>query len=115
MQLTGDKVVLQFLSAKLDENTGLCTLYGSAVANSRKVYTVFALTLDADLKEYALDVRKTDPEYCEYSPGISMAPDGTAYVIINDTRNKKKLRPVMIPFSMLEESKETHGLEFRIR
>lgn len=113
MQLTGDRVVLSFENAKLNENTGLCTLYGYAVANSRKVYTVFALTLDADLKGYTLDMRNIDPEYQEYAPSVSMAPDGAAYVIIHDMRNKKKLRPVMIPFSMLDETKETHGLEFR--
>ena len=113
MQLTGDKVVLSFENAKLDEYTGLCTLYGSAIARSRGIFTVFALTVDADMKGYSMDMRKIDPEYQEYDPYVSMAPDGTAYVIIHDMRNRKKLRPVMIPFSLLEESEEDYGVDFR--
>ena len=113
MQLTGDKVVLSVWESRLDEETGLCTIYGSAVAKSRKIYTVFAMTLDEDLKVCKLDMRKVDPEYQAYDPRYSMAPDGTAYVIIQDMRDKKKLRPVLIPFSLLEESKEDHWVELQ--
>ena len=113
LRLTGNKVVLSVWESRLDEETGLCTIYGSAVAKSRKVFTVFAMTLDEDLNVCKLDMRKVDPEYQDYDPRYSMAPDGTAYVIIEDMRDKKKLRPVLIPFSLLEESKETYGVDLQ--
>ena len=113
LRLTGNKVVLSVWESRLDEETGLCTIYGSAVAKSRKVFTVFAMTLDEDLKVCKLDMRKVDPEYQDYDPRFYMAPDGTAYVIIQDMRDKKKLRPVLIPFSLLEESKETYGVDLQ--
>ena len=83
------------------------------MAKSRRVFTVFAMTLDEDLKVCKLDMRKVDPEYQDYDPRFYMAPDGTAYVIIQDMRDKKKLRPVLIPFSLLEESKETYGVDLQ--
>ena len=109
LKLGGNNVVVQFFGTSVDQGTGLCTLYGSAVANSRKVYTVFAMTLDAGLNVCGLDVRKIDPAYGDYGPGIYIAGDGTAWVYICDMK-KRGLRPVLIPFPQLEQSKEDYGL-----
>ena len=60
LELSGREVTVEVFGSVADRDTGLCTLYGTAVANSRKVYTAFAMTLDADLNVTGLDVRKID-------------------------------------------------------
>lgn len=109
LKLGGSNVVVQFFGTTADQDTGLCTLYGSAAANSRKVYTVFAMTLDTGLNVRSLDVRKIDPAYGEYSPAVYFAKDGTAWVFISD-RKERGLRPVLIPFPFLEQSRNNYGL-----
>jgi hypothetical protein len=110
LEIGGNKVVIRFFGSTVDPDNRLCTLYGSAVANSRKVYTVFALTLDENMNMRSLDVRKIDPAYRDYSPDVYLAQDGTAYVLINDMKNKPTLRPVLIPFSQMEKSRDDYGI-----
>ena len=110
IELSGRKVVVNVCASAIDPGNGLCTLYGTAAANSRKVYTAFAMTLDEDLNVIDLDVRKIDPEYGCYDPMVFTAPDGTAWVYINDLTGKYNLWPVLIPFSMLQKSRNKPGI-----
>ena len=107
--LSGDKVVVHISVSTAGGDSGFCTLYGTAVANSRKVYTVFAMTLDEDLNVVSLDVRKIDPAYGDYGPLILTASDGTPYVWIENL-SEKRLFPVLIPFEKLQKSSKTYGL-----
>ena len=113
LELSGREVAVEVFGSAADRDTGLCTLYGTAVANSRKVYTAFAMTLDADLNVTGLDVRKIDPDYRDYCPTVYLAPDGTAHVYITDVEQRYGLRPVLMPFSLLEESRDDYGLTLR--
>ena len=108
--LTGNRVVVHACTSTIDSENGLCTLYGSAVANSRKVYTVFAMTIDEHLNVTHLDVRKLDAAYGDYSPEILIASDGTPYVYI-ESYSKRSLWPVLIPFASLKKNGNTCGLK----
>jgi len=109
LTLAGSKVVVHPCASAIDPDSGFCTLYGTAVANSRKVYTAFAMTLDEDFHVTRLDVRKIDPAYGDYGPVILIASDGTPYVLI-ENYSDRALRPVLIPFSKLKKSSKTYGL-----
>ena len=113
LQLGGDRVVVWVSESLADKESGLCTLYGTAVANSRKIYTAFTMTVDADLNVCGLDVRAIDPAYRDYSPSVYLAPDGTAYVFIREPEIRKGLRPALVPFSVLEPYGENLGLALR--
>ncbi len=110
LNLQGNRVVTEISDSFFDESSGLMTLYGSAVAKSRNIYAVFAMTVDAGMNVVHLDVRNIDPAYGDYSPRIDLAPDGAAYVFICDMNKKATLHPVLIPFSKLEKSREDYGL-----
>ena len=110
LALAGDNVVVHACASATNANSGLCTIYGSAVANSRKIYTVFAMTLDGNMNVSNLDVRKIDPAYGNYNPEIMIAPDGTPYVYI-ECYSGKSLRPVLIPFTKLKKSGKSYGLK----
>ena len=112
LALSGDRVVVHMCESTTDPDGGLCTLYGIAVANSRKVYTAFAMDIDEDLTVRRLDVRKIDPDYRCYSPEILIASDGTPYVFIENMSDKPRW-PVLIPFSELKKSKKTYGLKLQ--
>lgn len=109
LSLVGDNVVVHSCASTAGPDGSLCTLYGIAVANSRKVYTVFAMEIGEDLNVSRLDVRKIDPAYGDYGPEILIASDGTPYVLIQNYTDRP-LWPVLIPFSELEQSKKTYGL-----
>lgn len=111
MQLKGDSVVLR-LEGAAKAPDGKLLLYGSAVAESRQVYTVFTMALDEDLKVDNLDVRNIDPTYSSYIPYLKHAPDGTVWVLIFKVENTGYGRPVLIPFTELEKSEDSHGLAF---
>ena len=113
MSLQGDRVVAEISEAFFDERTGLLTFYGSAVASSRQLYSVFSMTVGAQMDVLDLDVRSIDPVYGDYSPRIYLAPDGTAYVFIADLHEKPMLQPVLIPFSKLEPGGDDPGLSLR--
>ena len=110
LQLKGDRMVVRAMHTVADGETGNVILYGTAVAQSRYVYTAFAMTLDRDLNVTDLDVRNIDGAYRAYSPDLEIAPDGTAWLLIGDVDGKPAHRPVMIPFSALEKSNDDHGL-----
>ncbi len=107
--LVGDNVVVHAHASATDSGSGICTVYGTAVADSRKVYTAFAMEIDENLNVSRLDVRKIDPSYGDYSPVILIASDGTPYVFI-ENYSDKPLWPVLIPFSELKKSDKTYGL-----
>ena len=113
ISLSGDKVVITVTDSYIDPHSGLCTIYGSAAAASRKIYSVFAMTIDGDMNICDLDVRNIDPVYRDYSPMVKSAPDGAAYVFICEFEGRKGLKPVLIPFSMLEKSKDNYGITFK--
>ena len=110
MELKGDKTVVRVAHTWIDKETGNTILYGTAIANSRILYTAFAMTLDKDLNVLDLDVRKLSAVYRDYSPYMYLAPDGSAWVLIGDLEGKKKTRPMMIPFSELEKNGDDLGL-----
>lgn len=110
LELKGDRVVVRALHTVADGDSGNVILYGTAVAQSRYVYTAFAMTLDRDLNVTDLDIRNIDGAYRAYCPDLEIAPDGTAWLLIGDVEGNVKLRPVMIPFSELEKSSDDHGL-----
>ena len=111
LALSGNRVVVHVWVSTAGPDSGFCTLYGSAVAASRKVYTVFAMTLDEELNVRKLDVRKIDPAYGDYDPEILIASDGTPYVFIECYSKKRSLWPVLIPFDALQKSKKTYGIK----
>ncbi len=110
VELKGEKVVVRPAHTWIDESTGNTVLYGTAVANSRYLYTAFAMTLDKDLNVLDLDMRELSAVYRDYSPSMYLAPDGSAWVLLGDLEGKKNTRPMMVPFSELEKSGETFGL-----
>ena len=112
LALSGDRVVVHACASTAGPDGSLCTLYGTAVANSRKVYTVFAMEIDENLNVSRLDVRKIDPAYGDYGPEILIASDGTPYVFIQNYTDRP-LWPVLIPFSELEKSKKAYGLKLQ--
>ena len=46
----------------------------------------------------------------DYCPMVKTAPDGAVYVFICEYEGRKGLKPVLIPFSMLEKSKDDYGM-----
>ena len=109
LYLAGDRVnVHSAVSVPGPENGGF-TVYGTAVANSRKIYAVFAMTLDGDFNVRALDVRKIDPAYGDYGPVVLLASDGTPWVFVQ-SYGPEQLFPVLIPFSELKKSSNTYGI-----
>lgn len=113
LTLRGNKVVVNAIASATDPESGRFILYGSAVANSRKVYTIFALTLDENLNTVGLEVRNIDKAYGDYDPAVFTTPDGTAWVYINEVAGPDFLWPVLIPFSELKESKKDYGVTLR--
>ena len=94
----------------IDSLSGLCTVYGSVASASRKIYSVFALKIDGEMNICDLDIRNIDPVYRDYCPMVKTAPDGAVYVFICEYEGRKGLKPVLIPFSMLEKSKDDYGM-----
>ena len=109
LELKGNEVVIRTGPSATDAD-GNFILYGSAVAESRKVYSVFRMTMDGEMNLRGLDVRDIDPDYGAYMPGIYAAPDGTAWVLIFRPEAERGPRPVLIPFDLLEKSGDDRGL-----
>ena len=112
-QLQGNRVVVTMDRMYADPDTGLLTLYGSAMANSRQIYNVFAITLDSDWNTVALDVRKIDAAYKAYDASVSVSPDGSPWVLIYNPRDPEKITPALVPFSQLEQNSSDLGLSLR--
>ena len=97
--LTGGETVKNIFGAAANPD-GTVTLYGAAVANSRKFYTVFALTVNQRMEIAAQDVRDLSPDYQDYSPAIYLAPDGSPWVFTQDGSLWHN-PPALIPFDRL--------------
>ena len=110
--LSADKVVLG-CAVSTNPKTGEIYLTGRAVANSRKVYCVYRMTLDQNWNMTDLDVRKMD-YYHDINPRVFMNLDNDFYVHSNglDENDQGGINPVIIPFDELEK---TDNLGIRIQ
>ena len=88
--------------------TGGYTVYGRAVANSRKIYTVFRIELDSQMDQQSISVRNFD-FHQDYNFSVTVVPGGEAFVYCR-TNDESYVQPVLVPFSVLEET-ESHGLQ----
>ena len=86
---------------------GTATLYGSCIARSRGLYTVFAMTIDAQGDILALDVRDYAAR-ADTGPAIMPAHDGTILVYSIDTKSQPG---VLVPFDALPKA-ENPGIGF---
>lgn len=110
--LSADKVVLG-CNVSTNPETGEIYLTGRAVANSRKVYCVYRMTLDQNWNMTDLDVRKMD-YYHDINPRVFMNLDNDFYVHSNglDENDQGGIQPVIVPFDELEK---TDNLGIRIQ
>lgn len=101
--LRREKLVTQIQGATYDAQRDRTILYGYAVANSRRVYTVFALTLDAEQNAVSWDVRAVPARYRDYSPRCYLAPGGAAWVYIWGVglEDAFAYSPALAPFDVL--------------
>ena len=96
--LSAPKAVLQPLSAEALPD-GTVALYGSCVAKSRSLFTLFSITLDAEGHILASDVRDYS-DRADISPAILTAADGTKLVYSFGIGSEDQ-PGVLIPFSDL--------------
>ena len=84
------------------QTDGTMTLYGNAIANSRGLFSVFALNMDAQGNVLSIDVRDYSARK-DNSPEILLASDGTPFVhsIVIDSRPA-----VLVPFDALPKAKD---------
>ena len=111
--LSADKLVIGF-HIKVSPETGNLMLYGKAVANSRKIFTVFRMELDENMNQASLDVRQVD-YYDDYSPAVLMQKDGTLFVHCDGGEEADLLvnvPTVLIPFDALPTT-DTYGLQLK--
>lgn len=81
-------------------------LYGSAVANSRKIYDVFLLETDDALSVRSVDVRALPAEYGDYEPDLSVTPGGVPYVFIRDLGGSFRKPSLLISFDALPKTQD---------
>lgn len=106
-RLSGDRVVKSIHAIQYHPETGGYTVYGRAVANSRKVYTVFRMELDSQLNQQSISVRNFD-FHQDYNFSVIAVPGGEAFVYCR-TYDESYVQPVLVPFDALPES-DGHGL-----
>ena len=93
--LSAPKTVVDISGAQPSPD-GSVTLYGSAMANSRGLFTVFRLDLDAQGNVAALDVRDFTTR-ATYLYSVKLDPLGNAYVVAQDYKH-----PIaVVPFDAL--------------
>lgn len=99
--LSVKKAVIHPIQA-VAQGDGTVTLYGSAVAKSRDLFTVFAMNMDAQGNVLSLDVRDYSARE-DTSPEILFSSDGTPYVhsIVVDSRPA-----VLVPFDDLPKAQD---------
>ena len=107
--LRGNRVVLGLGVQAYDAAADRYPFFGSAVANSRQVYTVFRLITDGSLNPISLDVRGLSKEYGDYSPYFFPSPQGTLFVFTHGN----SLSPALVPFDALPPATDNVGLQFR--
>lgn len=96
--LSAPKAVLQPLSAEALPD-GTVALYGSCVAKSRSLFTLFSITLDAEGRVLASDVRDYS-DRADIGPALLTAADGTKLVYSFGIGSEDQ-PGVLIPFSAL--------------
>ena len=102
--LSADKVVLG-CTVSTNHETGEIYLTGRAVANSRKIYNVYRMTLDRDWNMTDLDVRRMD-YYHDINPRVFRNLDNDFYAHSNglDENDEGGINPVIVPFDELEKT-----------
>jgi len=99
--LYGKNAVIHLHLAK-ENPDGTAALYGSCIARSRGLYTLFAMTIDAESNVLALDVRDYSAR-ADTGPFIMPAHDGTILVYSIDTREQPA---VLVPFDALPKAED---------
>lgn len=107
----GDRVFVTPQKMYIDPGTGIRTLYGSVMEPDRSVSAVFAVTLDENMNVAALDVRNIDQDYNGCDADIYLAPDGYPYVFLYNRDHPDAVRPAVVPFSRLDQSRDDYGLQ----
>lgn len=110
--LTANKVVIGCTICP-DPQNGQIIVTGRAVANSRKIYRVYRMTLDTDWNIKSIDVRKLN-YHNDYNLSVRMSLDGICFVHANgiDEQERGDIHPVLIPFDELEAA-ENPGIALR--
>lgn len=110
--LIADPVVLG-CHVNTNPETGEIYLTGRAVANSRKVYKVYRMTVDRDWNMTDLDVREID-YYHDTNLQVLRTLDNDFYVHSNglDEENQGGINPVIVPFDALEKA-ENPGIRIQ--
>ena len=101
--LSAPKAVLQPLSAQALPD-GTVALYGSCVAKSRSLFTLFSITLDAEGRVLASDVRDYS-DRADISPVLLTATDGTKLVYSFEISSENQ-PGVLVPLDALPEAKD---------
>ena len=101
--LSAPKAVLQPLSAQALPD-GTVALYGSCVAKSRSLFTLFSITLDAEGRVLASDVRDYS-DRADISPVLLTATDGTKLVYSFEISSEDQ-PGVLVPLDVLPKAKD---------
>ncbi|MBQ9265182.1 MAG: hypothetical protein IJ189_13370 [Clostridia bacterium] len=111
--LSGNRVIVTIEDIMADPATGHTTVYGSAVANSRKIYTVFALTLDEHMDAMKTDVRGLSKLFGDYYPRLNLSPAGAAWVFTDDSQRSatQTCDSALVPFDKLPAATDNVGLK----
>ena len=103
--MKADKVVLG-CGIVVKPETGELILAGTAVANSRKVYKVYRIVVDAnDWTIKKSDIR-TMNYYNDYTLYVARDLDGNCYTFAsgNDELDAGNINPVLVPFDLLDKT-----------
>ncbi|MBQ9265180.1 MAG: hypothetical protein IJ189_13360 [Clostridia bacterium] len=109
--LSGKNVVLWLGPNTYDVDKRAYAFYGGAVANSRRVYTVYRLITDEALIPLSWDVRDLSQKYRDYSPNLLLSPQGTPFVWTREMRSDGHGESALVPFDHLPASSADVGLE----
>jgi len=95
-------------SRAVSQEDGSTTLYGYVVANSRGLFTIFAMNMDAQGNVLSIDVRDYSSRK-DISPKILFSHDNTPFVYSFETDN---LPAILVPFEDLPKAKDP-GITFK--
>ena len=112
-RLSGDQVIITPTGSFFNPNDETITIYGSAENQVSKIFVVFAMTLDENMNVTGLDVRNIDPDYLGCEAVFSLTAAGFPYVYLYNRWHPDAVRPVVIPFSLLEPAEENYGLALK--
>lgn len=101
--LTGKNAVIH-PSLTIPNSNGTATLYGTCIARSRGLFTVFAMTLSAQGDILSLDVRDYSAR-ADTGPALLLAQDGT--VLVYSFEIDSEHQPgVLVPFDALPKAED---------